>query len=134
MSFVREIRGRVISERIACLTAGMVPAPLDTADLAPRVCGNCKGLGQRGPVCAICGGSGTTRRFVPGDPTHLVLAQGPLGLGFQQLIAIALADGRIAFVHLRQDGRTEASLYVPGQQMRGRRLPGPQATMGPKTV
>jgi hypothetical protein len=105
-TFVRELRTRATTEAIARRTSGMVRVPPDSVELAPRPCGFCRGTGQgpRGTVCAECRGAGASRRFAPGDPSHVVVVRGPCGLGEQRLVAVALADGGIGYVHVRPGG------------------------------
>ena len=118
MGFLRMVRSQATSARIARFTAGLWGMPVDAAQLAPRVCGRClgRGEGRRGTMCRCCGGAGTVRRFVPDDPTNVVLVAGPAGLGQQALIAVALADGRPALIHVRRERGCEACLYVPTQR------------------
>jgi hypothetical protein len=112
------VRSRATTAAIARLTDGMVPVSLQSAELAPRVCGSCRGAGvlRGGAVCAFCAGAGTTRRLLPGDAANVVVAQGPCGLGQQQLIAVALADGRRGLLHLCG---CEQTLYVPAAPSSG---------------
>jgi hypothetical protein len=114
VSFLRHIRTKSTSQAIARLTAGMITVALDKTELAPRVCGHCRGIGRAGisGICTRCGGAGTTRSFAPEDPTNVIVAQGPYGLGYQRLIAVALADGRAGFVHLRWEGGLHVALFV----------------------
>lgn len=115
MGFLRRFRADATTRRIARLTAGMGCLPVDEAQLAPRVCGRCLGIGwRRGEgICALCAGTGTLRRFIPDDPTNVVLVRGPSGVGEEQLVAVVLADGRPAFVHVRRAYGLEACLHVP---------------------
>ncbi len=114
MVFYRRAASERTSAEIARHTRGLVRLPLGAANFAPRVCCVCRGAGRdaSGRVCHLCGGAGTTRCFVPDDPTLTVLVHGPLGLGRQRLVAVALADGRPAFVHVVSDGVRDVRVYT----------------------
>ena len=114
MGFVRKVHADATTRKIARLTAGMRSVPVGEVALAPRVCGRCLGRGRMAHGgCDLCGGVGTIRRFVPDDPGNVVLVAGPSGLGYQQLVAVALADGRPALIHWRREAGVEACLYMP---------------------
>lgn len=118
MGFLRTFRSAATNSRIARLTSGMRGMPVDAVQLAPRICGHClgRGKGWRGATCRFCGGVGTVRQFVPDDPTNVVLVAGPSGLGQQELVAVALSDGRPALVHCRRENGCQACLYVSAQR------------------
>jgi|GEM_PF-5199596 len=114
MVFYRRAASERTSAAIARRTQGLVPMPLGAAKFAPRVCGACRGVGCDAPgrICRLCDGACTTRRFVADDPTLTVVVQGPCGLGRQRLVAVALADGQPAYVHIVSEGVTDVRLYT----------------------
>lgn len=116
MTFLRQLRSAAIGADIARRTGGLVETPFSDVDFAPRVCPRCRGgetwRGAPAVTCHYCGGTGITRGFDPDDTSYPVLLRGPCGAGTQSLLAVALADGRVAFVHVRQEGDRHQTLYV----------------------
>ena len=116
MTFLRQLRSAAIGADIARRTSGLVETPFSDVDFAPHVCPRCHGGGtwRSAPAvtCHYCGGTGITRGFDPDDTSYPVLLRGPCGAGTQSLLAVALADGRVAFVHVRQEGDRLQTLYI----------------------
>jgi hypothetical protein len=114
MAWLRRLHVRAVDAAIARRVEGLCPVPLAELDLAPRICPRCRGSGRRarGAVCATCGGRGCTRRFLADDPSHGVLVSGPSDLGIQRLLAVALADGRVALVHVSGSDPLPRACYL----------------------
>jgi hypothetical protein len=114
MAWLRRLHVRAVDAAIARRVEGLCPVPFAELALAPRICPRCRGSGRRarGAVCATCGGQGCTCRFLADDPSHGVLVSGPSDLGIQRLLAVALADGRVALVHVSGSDPLPRACYL----------------------